>query len=47
MKLWLSIYHATHEPDPSSGLAIIAPEKTLTYNLDVKLQNSGILTLRK
>ena len=27
MKLWPSIYHAKPEPDPSSGLAIIAPEK--------------------
>ena len=27
MKPWPSIYHAKHEPDPLSGLAIIAPEK--------------------
>ena len=27
MKLWPSIYHSKYEPDPSSGLAIIALEK--------------------
>ena len=26
MKLWPSSYHAKYEPDPSSDLAIIAPE---------------------
>ena len=46
MELWPSIYHAKHEPDPSSSLAIIAPENNLTYNFDVKFQNSGILTFK-
>ena len=46
MKLWTSIYHAKYEPDPSSGLAVKAL-KNLTYNFNVKFQNSRALTLRQ
>ena len=44
MKLWTSIYYAKYEPDTLSGLAINAL-KNLTYNFDVKFQNSRTLTL--
>ena len=47
MKLLTSIfYHAKYEPDPSSGLAVIAL-KNLTYSFNVTFQNSRALTLIK
>ena len=46
MKLSTSIYNAKYEPDPSSGLAVIAL-KNLTDNFNVKFKNSRALTLRQ
>ena len=37
MELWISIYHANYEPDPSCGLAIIS-SKNAIESFDVKFQ---------
>ena len=45
MKLWTAIYHAKYEPDPSSGLAVIAL-KNLTYNFNFKILKLSSLDLK-
>ena len=41
MKLWPSSYHAKYEPDPSSDLAIIAPENLLHITLMLNFKTLG------